>query len=258
VRLPSVIRRGAEVVAALAISDLRVRYGRGRLRSIKWLLDPYAAAGVYLLLIAFVLDRPGHAPGLSIACAIVPFQLVMATTINALTSVQLRGSIILNMAFRRMLIPVASAVTEGIAFAASLTLLALMMAAYAVAPTAAVAWLPLILVVTFLFALGLAYPAALVGLWYQELNTFIVSGVRTAFFLAAGVVALGQTHGGAHLVLSLNPLTAIFESYRDVLLHGRAPAAWELVFPLAVSVLLLCIFVPLFNREQSQFAKVIE
>ena len=41
-------------------------------------------------------------------------------------------------------------------------------------------------------------------------NTFIVSGVRTAFFLAAGVVALGQTHGGAHLVLSLNPLTAIF------------------------------------------------
>jgi len=258
VRVPPSIRRGAEVIRALTISDLRVRYGRGRLRSLKWLLDPYAAAGVYLILVAFVLNRPGRAPGLSIACAIVPFQLVMATIVNALSSVQLRGPILVNMAFQRLLIPVASTVTESIAFAASLTLLALMMAAYAVAPTGAVAWLPLILVVTFLFALGLAYPAALVGLWYQELNTFIVSGVRTAFFLAAGVVALGQAHGGAHLVLSLNPLTAIFEAYRDALLYGHAPAAWELVYPLGVAVLLLCIFVPLFQREQSQFAKVIE
>jgi ABC-type polysaccharide/polyol phosphate export permease len=242
----------------LVISDLRARYGRGRLRSLKWLLDPYAAAGVYLLLIAFVLHRQGPAPGLSIACAIVPFQLVMATTINGLTSVQLRGSIIVNMSFRRLLIPVASAVTESIAFTASLTLLALMMAIYGVAPTTAVAWLPLVLLVTFVFALALAYPAALVGLWYQEVNNFIISGVRTAFFLAAGVVALGQTHGGAHLMLSLNPLTAIFESYRDVLLYGQAPAAWELLYPVGVAALLLGGFVRLFNREQSQFAKVIE
>ena len=45
------------------ISDLRARYGRGGLRSLKWLLDPYAAAGVYLILIAFVLHRHGAAPG---------------------------------------------------------------------------------------------------------------------------------------------------------------------------------------------------
>ena len=148
--------------------------------------------------------------------------------------------------------------TESIAFAASLTLLALMMAIYGVAPTTAVAWLPLVLLVTFVFALALAYPAALVGLWYQELNNFIISGVRTAFFLAAGVVALGQTHGGAHLLLSLNPLTAIFESYRDALLYGQAPAAWELLYPVGVAALLLGGFVRLFIREQSQFAKVIE
>jgi len=246
------------VVGALAISDLRTRYGRGRLRSIKWLLDPYAAAGVYLILIAFVLHREGVAPGLSIACAIVPFQLVMATTINALTSVQLRGSIIANMAFQRALIPLASTVTESIAFAASLTLLALMMAVYGVAPTIAVAWLPLVLLVTFAFALAVAFPAALVGLWYPELNTFIVSGVRTAFFLAAGLVALGQTHGGAHTLLSLNPLTAIFESYRDVLLYGQSPAAWELLYPVAFALLLLGVFTRLYKREESQFAKVIE
>ena len=81
--------------------------------------------------------------------------------------------------------------------------------------------------------------------------------VRIAW-VAAGLVALGQTHGGAHTLLSLNPLTAIFESYRDVLLYGQSPAAWELLYPVAFALLLLGVFTRLYKREESQFAKVIE
>ncbi len=35
----------------LAVSDLRIRYGRGGLRAVKWFLDPFAALGVYLVLV---------------------------------------------------------------------------------------------------------------------------------------------------------------------------------------------------------------
>ena len=68
---------------------------------------------------AFVLDRQGTAIGLSIACAVVPFQLVMMTIINALRAVDLRRSVITNMAFDKSLIPVASMCTEAIGFAAA-------------------------------------------------------------------------------------------------------------------------------------------
>ena len=54
------------MLAASSPSDLRARYGRGRLRLLKWLLDPFALVGVYLLLAAFVLDRQdgaGTEPG---------------------------------------------------------------------------------------------------------------------------------------------------------------------------------------------------
>ena len=252
------MRRRLEVVGALALSDLRIRYGRGPLRMIKWLLDPYAAAGVYLILVVFVLHRSGHAPGLVIACAIVPFQLLMTSTISALGSVQRRGSIIANMAFPRMLIPLAAAVTESITFAASLTLLGVMMAAYAVAPTAAILWLPVVLAVTFALAVAVAYPAALAGLWFVELHSFIASALRTGFFLAPGVIALDQITGEAHRLLPINPLTGVFESYRAVLVRGDAPAAWELLYPLGVAAVLAAVFVPLFRREQAQVAKMIE
>ncbi len=86
--------RRLNVLFALAESDMRARYGRGRWKLVKWLADPFAALGVYLLLVVFVLDVDDPAPGLSLTCAIVPFQLVMMSVVNGLGAVSLRRSII--------------------------------------------------------------------------------------------------------------------------------------------------------------------
>ena len=247
-----------DALVALTMSDLRARYGRGPWRLVKWLLDPFAAVGVYLLLVTFVLNRPGTAPGLTVACAVVPFQLVMLSVVNANGAIRLRRSIILNGQFDRALIPVASVLTETIAFAASLGLLALTMAGYRISPTAAILWLPVVLVLNMIFAVSWAYPSALMGLWFPDLRVFTVSFVRTLFFLAPGLVALATIQGQAHDLLRLNPLTGLFEAYRAVLLYGHSPEAWMILYPLVFSLVLVAIFVPIFIREQHHFAKVVE
>jgi ABC-type polysaccharide/polyol phosphate export permease len=214
--------------------------------------------GVYLLLVAIVLDREGTATGLSLACAVVPFQLVMGSIINALTAASQRRSIILNMGFDRWLIPVSSVLTEAIAFGASFLLLALMMVLYAVPPTIAILWLPVVLLVTLVFSIGVAYPMSLVGLWFPDLRVFFISFVRAMFFLAPGLVALSSIEGTANTLVRVNPLTGLFEAYRDVLLYGRTPAPWELLVPLAYGVALLALFVPVYRSEARHFAKVVE
>lgn len=234
-----------------------MRYGRGRLRFLKWILDPLAALGVYLLLVSLVLAREEDAIGLSLACAVVPFTLLMATVVNALTAVQLRGSILLNMGFPRMLLPIASVTTETVAFTATLVLLPVMMAIYAVGPTVAVLWLPVTLAVTAVLALALAYPSTLFGIWYPELQPFAVSFVRAAFFVAPGLIALDEITGTARDLLPFNPLTGLFESLRDALLYGHSPAAWQLLAPLAAAALILAVSVPLYMREQSRIAKLL-
>jgi len=245
------------VLAELVRSDILIRYGRGRIRVLKWLLDPIAALGVYLLLVALVLDRDSDAVGLSLVCAIIPFQLVVASVINSFQSVGLRASIILNMSFPRGLIPVSAVVTESVALTTSLVLIPLMMLVYGVGPTAALLWLPVAFAVTIAFSLALAYPAALFGIWYPELMPFGVSLVRAMFFLATGLVALDQVSGTADDLLPFNPLTGLFETFRDALLYGQAPAAWQLLVPLGAAALLLCIFYPLYRSEQSQLAKLV-
>jgi lipopolysaccharide transport system permease protein len=250
--------RRIDLLAALTASDLRARYGRGAWKSLKWILDPFFATGVYLILVTFVIDRPGVAPGLSIACATVPFQLVISSVVNGLGSVQLRHSIVLNTRFDRTLIPLSGVITETIAFASSLFLLALMMVVYRIAPTPAILWLPVVVGITVLLSASIAYPASLIGLWYPDLRNFVISAMRTLFFLAPGLVALDQVPPGAQKWLKLNPLSGIFESYRAVLLYGHRPAAWMLIYPSLFALVLLALVVPVYRREQRQFAKLVE
>ncbi len=246
-----------DLLLTLSESDLRARYGRGRWRVVKWLVDPFALVGVYLLLVVFVLDRPGGAPGLSLACAVVPFQLLMMTVINSLDAIAMRRSIIANMAFPRSFLPVSTTLTEAVAFGASMLLLGLMMAVYGIDPTLSALWLPVVLFVNLGFAMACAYPAALVGLWLPDLRAFAISFVRTLFFVAPGLVALDRIYGHTHDLIKLNPLTGLFEAYRAALLYGHAPAAWELLYPLAIGGVLFAVFFPIYRAEQRHLAKMI-
>jgi lipopolysaccharide transport system permease protein len=257
--LPSAaeVARSKDILLALTRSDLLARYGRGSFTLVKWLIDPFALVGVYLALVTLVLDRPGEAPGLSLACAVVPFQLLMATMLNAMSSVPFRESIILNMRFPRMLLPISSALTESAAFAASLLLLALMMAVYGVAPTTAILWLPVAFAVNLALAISVAYGAAFFGLWYPDLRIFTISLVRTLFFLAPGLVPLSQIPDNIADWLRLNPLTGLFETYRDALLYGAAPAAWQLLYPLAFAVVFGGLFFRVYRRDQLHFARML-
>jgi lipopolysaccharide transport system permease protein len=246
-----------DLLWALTESDLRFRYGRGPWRFIRGLFEPVALVGVYLFLVVFVFDRPGTAVGLSLACAVVPFQLVMLTIGNAMTALDARRPIVLNMAFRRMLMPISSALTESAGFASSLFLMITMMAIYEVAPTWNLLWLPLVFLVTLLLAIASAYAATLCGIWLRELRPFVLSFARTLFFLGPGLVPLEQTSEGVRNLLRLNPLTGLFEAYRAVFFYGTSPAAWQLVYPAIAAALLLAVFLPLYRSEQRHFAKVI-
>jgi len=251
------LRRTLDVLRVLASTDLQVRYGRGGLRIIKWMIDPIAALGVYLVLIAFVLNRSEEAIGLSLACAIVPFQFVFTSVLNALSAVSSRGSIIVNMSFPRFLLPLASVATESAGAAASLVLLPAMMIAYGVALTPAVLWVVVGLAVTIALSIALAYPASLIGIWWPEFQGLLVSLVRKMFFLAPGLVALDEIVGQTRDLMPINPLTGFFEIFRDAFLYAQAPALWEIGVPLLAAGVLLAIFVPIYAREQAALAKLV-
>lgn len=252
------LARVRDQLLALTSSDLRARYGRGGWRLFKWLIDPFALVGVYLLLVSFIFYRRPEAGGLSIACAIIPYQLITMAVANSLDAVRARRAIVANMRFSRSLLPVATVLTEGIGFSASLVLLILLMAIYGIAPTPSILWLPVVLAETLILGVAIAYPTTLIGIWAPDLRGLMLSLVRAAFFLAPGLVTLDAIVGRTNTVMRFNPLTGLFEAMRHAVLYGSAPPAWTLLYPLAFAALLLAIFLPVYRREEGHFAKVVE
>lgn len=247
-----------DLLISLTQSDLRARYGRGPWQLIKWLLDPFALVGVYLILITAVLDRPGEAPGLALTCAVLPFQILTLTTTSSMTAVTLRRGIIANMSFPRSFLPLGTTLTETLAFAASFLLVVIMMLIYSVSPTTAILSLPLMLAVNLALAVSFAYAATLFGVWVPDLRPFALSLVRAMFFLAPGLIALDQIEGPANTWVRVNPFSGLFEGYRAIFLRGELPDPWMVLIPLGWACLLAAVFLPIYLREQGHFAKVAE
>ena len=248
--------RRADILVALARSDLRIRYGRGAWQVVKWVADPFALVGVYILL-RVILNRQGEAVALTLACSVVPFQIVLLSCTSALTAVSLREPILLNMRFDRMLIPPASVLTESLAFAASFLMFPIAMAFYGIGPTWALLWLPVVIAATLLLSLGAAWPAALVGVWFPSITVFAGQALRIVYFASPGLVALSEISPGVREWMVWNPLTGLFESFRAVFLYGESPSFWELAYPALVGIVLIAMFVPVYRREQRHFAKLV-
>ena len=245
-----------QILVALARSDLRIRYGRGSWQIVNWFVTPFVLVAAYLLL-RVILDRSGEAVGLVIACAVVPFQIVVLSAISAMSAVSLRQPILLNRRFDLMLIPPSSVMTESLAFATSFVMFPLMMAFYGVGPTAALLWLPLVVASTMTLAVGIAWPAALLGVWAPSLQVFASQALRILFFASPGLVALSELSEGVQSWIVFNPLSGLFESFRHVFFYGTSPEFWELAYPAAFGLLLMAAFVPLYRREQRHFAKLV-
>jgi len=241
---------------ALARSDLHIRYGRGGGQIIQWFIDPFVLVGVYVLL-RLILGRGGGPVALSLACAVVPFQIVLLSATSAMNAVSLREPILLNMRFDRMLIPPAAVMTETLAFAASFTMFPIAMLIYSVGPTSALLWLPVIVLATLLLAFGAAWPAALLGLWYPTVKVIASQALRVLFFAAPGLVALAEVSDDLRRFVVFNPLTGLFEAFRHVFLYGDAPELWQLAYPAGFGLILAVVFIPLYRYEQRHFAKLV-
>lgn len=249
-------RRSLHVLVALARSDLLIRYGRGRWQIVNWFLGPFFLVGVYVL-VRTILDVSGEAVGLSIACAVVPFQIVFLSCTSAMRSVSLREPILLNRRFDRMLMPPSAVLTETLAFAASFVMFPIMMLIYWVGPTTGLLWLPVVVAVTLVLALGAAWPSALLGVWAPNLQALAGQALRLLFFAAPGLVALSEVSDGVYDWIVLNPFSGLFEAFRHVFLYGDAPAFWQLAYPAGLGLLLMIAFLPLYRREQRHFAKLV-
>ena len=124
-----------------------------------------------------------------------------------------------------------------------------------VAPTSAIVLLPLIVVVHAMFTAALALLLSMANLFYRDVK-YLFDVVLTVWMFGSAVVYPVEGVGGwAGAVLRANPMTAIVEAYRSVLLYGTAPDPMTFGCVAALGLVLLPWAWLLFHRCEFRFAE---
>jgi lipopolysaccharide transport system permease protein len=187
-------------------------------------------------------------------CGLLMWNFSASSFRFAVNSLTANANLVTKVYFPREIFPISAVLVSLVDLAVGATVLVALMAYYQVAPTAALAALPWVLAVHVMFTLAIALLLAMANLFYRDVKYIFELVITIWMFLSAVLYPLDQVGGLMGRVMALNPMTAIIEAYRDVLLRGQAPSA---TFAAATGVVAMGLAVAwvIFHRAEYQFAE---
>jgi ABC-2 type transport system permease protein len=186
---------------------------------------------------------------------IVLFGFFQEATTQAVPAIVTQESVVRKTQFPRLVIPLAVVLTSLFNLVVNLAVVLVFMLAAGVDPTWT--WLLFPLVLALLVVLTTATAMILSALYPRFRDTGIIWGVvATALFYATPVLyPIDIVSETLRDVISLNPLTPLFELARKWVVDADAPGPERLVLPAAIFVGICVLAVWIFNREAPRIAE---
>jgi lipopolysaccharide transport system permease protein len=236
-----------------------------------WILDPLLQMLVYVVFITIIARRPEPDYPLFIFSAILPWKWFSTVVTDGTLAVVSQGGLIRQIAFPKIVLPIASATAEVVGFAWGLIPLFLIMLFYSDRITIYLLWLPIIAAVQYVFSLASAVLVSAANVFFRDLGNVIQHALRLWWFLSPGLYSLDtlksvtivQDHPVILKLFALNPFAVLFDAYRSAI-YGTTgggpplnPNLESLLALLAASLVFLALAAIFFKRVEPNFAKVL-
>ena len=259
------------LVRYLVQAEMKKRGSDTLLGSIWWVLDPLLQMVVYVIFVSIIARRPAEDYPLFIFAAILPWKWFSAVVTDATTTVVRQDRLIRQIAFPKLVLPMATATAGVVGFAWGLVPLLLLLLLHPHRLSVMLVFIPVIAAVQFVFTLAAAVLISAANVFFRDLGNAVGHALRLWWFLSPGLYALSwleelpiiQRHPILGFLAGLNPFAVLFEAYRTVI-YGSAdgglphlPDFVALAFLLLGSVVFLALCIVFFKRVEPDFAKVL-
>ena len=245
-----------QFMVELARADLRTSRSSTVLGSIWSVLDPLFQAGIYFFLYTVIRGGAGSSQAKFLPILIGGFFL-FGLSMSALNeggrSIQRSKGLMLNSTFPRALLPVTSVYQSLRKFVPCIAVFALMFPLTGGKFGPGVFVLPLLFALQIVMNIGIALLVSTFVVLFPDGNNFMSYVSRVLFFATPVVYPVALLPSGARLLISWQPLFALFASYQAIF-SGKVPSV-GLIFQTALWAFgLLFIGVQLFLRHEREFA----
>ena len=221
-----------------------------------WLvLNPILLAGVYFVLIDIV--RHGkHHPGFfaHLVAGIFAYYFVTGAVRDAVKSVTSGGKLILNSAFPRVLLPMASVITAFKRFLPTMLIYVPIHLASGLPIGWHLLWLVPFTVLMTVMAAGFSMIVAALQVYFRDLSSFLPYLLRMWLYISPVLYYASDLTGGRKILLDLNPLGYILASWSRILNAGHAPTGQALAIGAVWSFAALAVGFLFFVSREREFA----
>jgi lipopolysaccharide transport system permease protein len=173
----------------------------------------------------------------------------------ALNSLSSNAILVGKVYFPREIFPFSTVIVSFVDFMVASTVLLGLMIYYRTPVTAAILWLPVVVLIHVAFTTGVALMLAMANLFYRDVKYLFEVVITVWMFGTSVVYPIDVVGGRLGTLLHLNPMTPIVEAYRDVLLRGQAPFGFDFAVVTVVSLLTFAFSWLRFHRAEFEFAE---
>lgn len=258
------------LIRYLVQAEIKKRGVNTVLGNLWWVLDPLLLMLVYMVLVAIISTRSIPDYPLFLFAVILPWKWFSVAVTDSANSVVSQQRLIKQIAFPKLVLPVASTTAGVVGFIFGLIPLGGMMLLYGDRLSYYPVFIPVIAAVQFVFTLAVGILVAAGNVFVRDLGNVIGHLLRLWWYVSPGLFSLAildevelfQQSPLLQTLVNANPFAILFEAYRSVI-YGTPdgpptmPDFGALGILLVASIVFLAISTILFKRLEPNFAKAL-
>jgi lipopolysaccharide transport system permease protein len=245
-----------DVLAMLALRDVKLRYKQTALGFVWVVLQPLVAGAIFAVIFGHFAGLPsGGRPYVPFVFAgLLGWNLFAGILQRSGNSLVTEAKLITKIYFPRLLIPCAAAVSAVVDFMVSLAVMAVLLMCYGMWPGAWLALLPVVVITVVTLALGISFWISALNVRYRDFMYALPFIIQVMMYASPVVYGVEMVPERWRTLFSLNPLVGIMEGFRAALLGGETRVFMSLTASAALAAVILVSGAFFFRRVEKDFA----
>ncbi|HSE23153.1 MAG TPA: ABC transporter permease [Pyrinomonadaceae bacterium] len=247
-----------ELLYFLTWRDVKVRYKQTALGAAWAILQPLFMMVIFTIFFGRLagVDSSGIPYPLYAFAGLVPWTFFSNALTAASNSLVGSANLITKVYFPRLIVPAAALLAGLVDFMLAFVLLVLMMIYYRVTPTIHLLFLPVLVLLTTLFTLGVGTWMSALNVKYRDVRFALPFLIQLWLFVSSVILPSSSIPPKWRWILLFNPMSAIIEAYRASLFG--LPFDWTAIGIASLLTLGVLVYATYaFGRVERSFADII-
>ena len=248
-----------ELLFVLTLRGIQIRYKQSVLGIVWAVLQPLSLMLMFTLVFSSLLKVPSEGVPYPIFSysALLFWTFFSGSLTRAIPSLEENAALIKKIYFPREFFPVSSVLTAVFDLLIAAVIFLGMMFYYDVSFTPYMLYVIPLLLIQIMFTLGVCFIFSALNAYYRDVKYALPLVIQIWMYATPIIYPLSLVPERFKTYYMLNPMTAIIESYRNVLVKGTGPEGFYIGVAAVEAVFLFILGYLYFKRIEMTFADVI-